>query len=426
MTTAVGQHGPHGAIDVAHGQGALRRVEQGLAVRGVSSLPLGHAQAGQHVDHRGLVEGLHSIEQLAGPLEPDQGVGRGVQPQRPLARSQRVPKRLRPGVRCRGQRPVVRELGDPVVASRISGHQLHGCGNVTMEPRPAGDAEPLVQGVLDECVGKGEPPRLDLDHQGGASRGLEQVEDIILGLVDDHSQHGELEVATDHRGCGQTMLGFGSETGDAASDDLPDVRRQPAALQQRGGGPSTVGLLDDGPGLGQVPQELADEERVAVRLGEQGVTEGEPVLAEPVARRGFHQAGQGRVVEPAQRHSLDAGLAMRCGEELSQWELAVTSPSRNVARTANEPASRSTIGLEQLHARIVGPVEVVEHQDDGRTGGQQLAHRGEQQVLVTIAGFGVSLAQAGKRARESSRVRTGAQAQIKQPATSPPKASLHG
>ena len=101
-----------------------------------------------------------------------------------------------------------------------------------MEPRAPGDAEPLVQGVLDERVGEGEPPRLDLDHQGGAGRGLQQVEDIILGLVHDHCQHGELEVATDHRGCGQALLRFGAQAGDAAPDDLPDARRQPAALQQ--------------------------------------------------------------------------------------------------------------------------------------------------------------------------------------------------
>ena len=139
------------------------------------------------------------------------------------------------------------------------------------------------------------------------------------------------------------LLGFGAEAGDTAPDDLPDARRQPAALQQRGGRPSTVRLPDDGPGLGQVPQDLADEERVAVGLGEQGVTE-----VSPSSPSSWPAAAS---IRPAKAASSSPPNVTR-STPVSRWatarssasgELAVTSPSRNVTRTANEPASRLTM-----------------------------------------------------------------------------------
>ena len=79
-------------------------------------------------------------------------------------------------------------------------------------------------------------------------------------------EHIEVEVATDHRGDGEHPLGVGAQPPDPRADHLADAVGQRHLLERSSATHRPVVVLGDRPGLGEVPQHLAHEERVAVGL----------------------------------------------------------------------------------------------------------------------------------------------------------------
>jgi len=117
------------------------------------------------------------------------------------------------------------------------------------------------------------------------------VEQVAFIGVDDCLEQLEVERAADHRGEPQGLKRLLPQPLDAALDDLPH------ALWHRdaSGGinaPAPGGLIkDDRAGLRQPPQDLPNEERIAVGLGGDLVVELKPVLVEFVAGNRRHDLG---------------------------------------------------------------------------------------------------------------------------------------
>ena len=76
--------------------------------------------------------------------------------------------------------------------------------------------------------------------------------------------------------------------------------------------------LIEGPGLGQVPHHLTDEERVAVGLGGQRIAQRDRFLGHPVAGRCLEQGEEVLVSEASQRVALDPRLPVQRGKGLRE------------------------------------------------------------------------------------------------------------
>ena len=104
-----------------------------------------------------------------------------------------------------------------------------------------------------------------LDHQAGLQGLLQGLEHLLLGFLEHAGEDGKVEVAPDDRGHSERPARRLGQALHPPPDHLPhalgdaEVGRVPLVA------PSPV-LLTDGPDLGQVAQDLDEEEGVAVGL----------------------------------------------------------------------------------------------------------------------------------------------------------------
>jgi hypothetical protein len=75
--------------------------------------------------------------------------------------------------------------------------------------------------------------------------------------------------------------------GHAPADHLPDALGDPERLDRNTGAPATLAALD-GAGLGQMAQHLAHEERVALGLLVDGLSQQQLLIGQGVAGRLLH------------------------------------------------------------------------------------------------------------------------------------------
>lgn len=150
-----------------------------------------------------------------------------------------------------------------------------------------------------------------------------------------------------------------------------------------------------------MPEELGDEEGVAVGLARDLLGERDPGVVHPVPGGGLHDRHHVGAPEPRERHSLHALLTAQGGQDVGEGMLAVElgvaegpedDQSGNGGLHHDVPEQR-----ERLHVR---PVEIVEDEHHGRGLGSLLeeAENGaEEQVAL---GLGVAAAGPG-RVREA-------------------------
>ena len=202
-------------------------------------------------------------------------------------------------------------------------------------------------------------------HQDARAHGrVEQIEQVVLGHVDDPLEQAQVEVAADQRGHPQHGAAVAREPRDPAHDHVA----QPGAHAH--------------PGLVAVADELLDEERVAVRLLAQ--------LAGGVRRRAGELGHLGGV-EAAQRDPRERPVALEVGEDLGQRvvlvELGVAVGAEQQrgaeARRAHEVAAEQQRGA-------VGPVQVVDDRQHRAAAGQALDERDDRGVEVAQLALGVA------------------------------------
>ena len=167
---------------------------------------------------------------------------------------------------------------------------------------------------------------------------------MIFAVVGDPGEEVELEVATDDGSRAQDLFGVLTEPGDAATDDLPDAGRQPvfvAEVDRRD--PAAIVALRDRAGLGEVPQDLAREERVPVGL---------PDTTRGRARRrrrsiGCPAAASTKATisassEATQVNALHVLFAMQGREHIGEWMLGAQVGLDGRCRQPRAGAGRST------------------------------------------------------------------------------------
>ena len=282
-----------------------------------------------------------------------------------------------------------------------------------MQAGPPGGPEAGAQGLLGEGVGEGVTARFDLADDGGLGRAVEQVEQAVLVLAGDGRQEVEVELAAHHGGHGQDGAGALRQARHTLADDLPDRLGEPLVGQVTTDPPVAV-LLVHGPRVQQVAQQLAEEVRVAVGLTTYVVGQGHARPVELVAGRPLHVGHDVPVVETRQGEALHAGQAVQLGEDVGQGVVGREVGLAVVADDEQAGVARAVRQVpEQAQGRLVGPLEVVEHEQDrcllGHLG-EHSVHRGIQEVAVGIGvgGRGRELGepplQAGQQAHEACSV----------------------
>ena len=88
------------------------------------------------------------------------------------------------------------------------------------------------------------------------------------------------------------------------------------------------GVRLDGPGLDQVAQDLAHEERVAVGLAGDGMGEPDRSIVESVSGSGFHEGHHSGVVQPDQVDPRDPFVAPQAASASTRAAALGSSLSR--------------------------------------------------------------------------------------------------
>ena len=285
-----------------------------------------------------------------------------------------------------------------------------------MGPRPAGRSEVLGEGVLDEGVGEVEPSRAirQLPHEGHRRRGIEHVEDVIFGAVGRDSQEVEIEVPADDGRHREDPPCFLAEAEHPGPDHFAHRVGQGRGVERVLGHPPSFGVLTDSARLDQVAKHLAHEERVAVGLPVDGVGQAHGGIVESVPSSGLHQGHHPGVV---QADEVDPGDPVQAVEGSQRVHQGIGGGELAVPVGAEDQYPHGRVRgcqmAEQQQASLVGPLEVVEDQDDGlvfRGHGQQAHHGGKEQEPLGVGIGGLARRQvrdpAGQCRDQPATVRT--------------------
>ena len=264
-----------------------------------------------------------------------------------------------------GGAEVPRQLGEPGIRPRAV-QLLDRLADPQVQPRPPGRRQLGLERRPQQRVGERVAPgrARDLDQQRAAHRGVEHVEQLVLGQAGDALEHVEVEVAADQRGDAEHAAGVLGQAAHPGRDDVADPLRSPqgAVAAQAGG---TVDL-------DEVADEMLDEERVAARLvvdrphGRARRVLAVPGLDEPAHLLLVH------AVEPQPRH---LARALELGEQLGQRMPGVQLVGPERADQEDRPEARLAREMAgQEERRAVGPVEVVDDQQHGTARGQPAHH----------------------------------------------------
>ncbi len=194
------------------------------------------------------------------------------------------------------------------------------------------------------------------------------------GLV----EHVEVRLAADHRGDGEHLERRLAEPREPAAGDLAHAVGH--ARVQRDAPPRAARVRE-------VAQDLLDEERVALGLLVQLVDERG---RRPAAVERGHERGRLAGVEAGQLDPLERPLAAQAREQRRE---RLARPRRRAPVARNSAALRRRRAhevAEQLERRQVGPVQVVEHDEQRRVAGDLRQQRGDpvEQAQPLGAGLG--------------------------------------
>ena len=260
-------------------------VEQCLAEGGLAGLALRLAQVDEHVAPLARCRvGLLLLE-LQSPGEPPQRLVRSQLVEGAPTCAPGIAHRLGDIDRLGRIGPVARQLAQPR-ARIVTAYFLEGLCDALVNSRSSCPPESLVERVRDERVREREASRhiRRLHQHGRRDRLVEEVEQLVLLLVDHTSKEVDVEVPSDHRRHGERLGGISAESLHTAAHHLTDALRQSELGHGPPQRPAAVGVLVDGPRLGEVAEQFRDIEGVSIRLAEDLVRERQPGVVQLVAR----------------------------------------------------------------------------------------------------------------------------------------------
>ncbi len=361
----------------------------------------------------GAAQGCAQVEEdicpqrWVGPVEQLQGAQRPVEVPHGGLEGQLVrrPRRRPPGDLDRSQRVTGEGAFAVVVGQRVegvvrTGSGLHGLAHGPVHAHPAVGAELLVERRPDQRVGEAVPADRAadlLEHRrlGGLVEGVEQD---ITGRAARSLDHREVELGADDRRPTQGVVGDVRQARQASADHLADAFGDADLGEGEVAGPVVVALHEEA-GLHQVAQHLAHEERVALGLGVHRSGQLHRGGLERMAGGRLHERGDAAAVEADQVQPADPGLPAEIAEGLGQ-RVGPVEVGVPVGGQDEHPqrGDRPQEVAEQEQRRLVGPVEVVEHQDHRvglRRGRQQVGDGLEHAVALGIGLGPQRLGQAG-------------------------------
>ena len=129
----------------------------------------------------------------------------------------------------------------------------------------------------------------------------------------------------------EDVFGVGTEAREPPADHFSHADGKPSGPEVRGGAPTAVLTLRSHP-TPEVTENLADEERVAFGLSQQGVAQRDAVVGHLMTGDQLQQREESRSVNP--RSTIcSAPLAMQRREQLAHRMVGTDLRSRNVPST---------------------------------------------------------------------------------------------
>ncbi len=153
-----------------------------------------------------------------------------------------------------------------------------------------------------------------LDEERGGDSRIHQVEQRIFVDIRQLREEVDVEFAADHRSERQDAQRLIAEARDPSTDDIAHAARQSDLFEFPRDGPAAVLVNDDPSALAEMAEQLAGEERVAVRLASQRVREPDPIVVKVVTSCGREQLDEVGVLQPFEREAGDVGFPMQVGQ----------------------------------------------------------------------------------------------------------------
>ena len=202
---------------------------------------------------------------------------------------------------------------------------------------------------------------LSLDDDTGPQGLVEQVEEAILALRAHPDHHVEGEPSGHGRGDREHPVAGVAQAREPPANDLTDPLGD--ALLDEGGVPHPAPLPPrDGAGLREVPEHLLDEERVPLRLPVDGLDERlRGLLLADRADQRLHLCERESPQENPLVETFAAKRGHHLGQRMGPFELDVAVGSDDENPIVPRPAREV---LHQKEGRLVGPVEIVENEDE--------------------------------------------------------------
>ncbi len=363
-SAVVGQGGSHEPFGVAEVGRPPGRADKRVPKHWIAGLALRGAEPDRQVEPEGWIvvvlgvelEGLGVVAQRIGGSEGTEGRVAGLAG---------VVDGLGQVDGLGGAEPVPGQLTD-ACAGTITAEGFEGLADLSMCTRSTVGPEVFVEGALNERVGEVVTARVGhLAHQGHRDRRVEHVEKVIFRGLRCPGQNIEVEVAADH-GCDrEDALGLLSEAPDPRTDHFADAVGQRGSVEGVVRDPTPVRVLGDRTGLGQMPQHFADEERIAVGLAIHRVGQPDRRVVEGVTGGRLHERDHVGVVEPGQLDAANTLLAAQ-GRQRLQERMRARQLAIPIGPEHEEPHRliRRHDVTQQLQARLVRPLQVIEHQHD--------------------------------------------------------------
>ena len=260
-------------------------------------------------------------------------------------------------------------------------------GGAPVEPLPPRAAEAAVEGLADECVreriaGAGAAARLD--DELCIDRLLQCVDERVLVELGHRAEDVEGEAAPEHGSMREHALAAFGEASEAPRQHFHDPLGHADLVRRQGRRPAAA-TLEEHAGLDQMAHHLLDEERVSLRVLEDGAHEPGGRLIAGVRR---DELADAPLVEPVEPDALEQPLATQVGEQLRERVLAAEllvpvgadhEQRRFVRRSDDVP--------QQAECGSIRPLEVVQHEHE-RGARRRLAQKQrdglEQQVAVRL------------------------------------------
>ena len=193
----------------------------------------------------------------------------------------------------------------------------------------------------------------------------------VLALLGRGGDEPEIELAPDDRSDTEHLVGLRREAAESLADDLAHTLGESRFIHRDGALPSTF-LLHQHARVGEMTQHLAHEEGVAFGLPGQCRGEGPADLVQLVAAGPGQELHDLGVVHAPQCDPLDAGGPTEFADGTRQrvHPVDVGVPIGHDDEHAGVPRQVRDHASQERHAGLIGPVGVLDDEEDRSHGGQ--------------------------------------------------------